>query len=125
MRRLPLVALALVAVLLAAGQLARAAAGPGPNDIQDSLPFWDANGVRLAFERTAPGLQHVLSTTSAGRDTALVSAGVVRGYLGDRFLIQQESRTFVTLGGRFAGPPTILPGTDATGSRGGTLVAYV
>src|SRR3954447_5698929 len=54
------------------GQLAHAAAGPGPNDIQDSLPFWDANGVRAAFERTAPGLQHVLSTTSAGKDTYLV-----------------------------------------------------
>src|SRR4051794_35334012 len=97
MKRLPLVALGLVAVLLAAGQLARAAAGPGPNDVQDSLPFWDPNGVRIAFERTASVRQHVLSTTSAGKDTVLVYAtGVVRGYLGDRFLVQSGSQTLIT-----------------------------
>lgn len=126
MKRLPLVALGLVALLLTAGQLARAAAGPGSNDIQDSLPFWDQNGVRVAFERTAPGLQHVLSTTSAGKDTYLVyPTGVVRGYLGDRFLIQEGNRTFITIGGRFAGPPTAIDGIDASASTDGTRVAYI
>src|SRR4051812_13268450 len=126
MKRLPLVALGLVAVLLAAGQLARAAAGAGSNEVQDSLPFWDPNGVRIAFERTAPGLQHVLSTTSAGKDTVLVyPTGVVRGYLGDRFLVQSGSETLITSGGRFAGPPPGIDGIDASASPDAKRVTYV
>src|SRR6266513_2840811 len=43
-RHLALLIVGLVAVLVLAGQLARAAAGPGPDDPQDSLPAWSSSG---------------------------------------------------------------------------------
>jgi Ca2+-binding RTX toxin-like protein len=112
-------------VLLAAGQLARAA-GPGLNDIQDSLPAWAPDGVHIAFERTAPGTEHVLVMTSAGKDTHLgYFTGRVRGYLGPKLLIQSGSATLITEGGRFASPPTTLPGTFAAAAPDATHVTYV
>src|SRR3954465_9797523 len=88
-KQLGLLALGLLGVLLAAGQPGEAAPSPGPNDIQDSLPAWNADGVYVAFERTTRTFAHVLAMTSSGNDTLVVSfAGRVRGYLGSRVLVQ-------------------------------------
>jgi hypothetical protein len=121
-REFALLVLGLVGVLLAAGQLARAAAGPGPNDVQDSLPAWAADGVHIAFERTAPGLEHVLVTTSAGKDTHLASdAGEIRGYLDSKLLIQIGSTAArETTSSRVPGRST---GSRATASTSGDKLA--
>jgi Tol biopolymer transport system component len=125
-KQLLAVALGLVAVLIAAGQLAHALAGPSPNDIQDSQPWWDADGVHLAFSRTAPGLRHVVTSTSAGKDLYVAwQSGTSRGYAGRYFLVESNDETIVTTGGRFSGPNAILHGTDASASRDGTQVAYL
>jgi hemolysin type calcium-binding protein/WD40 repeat protein len=119
----------LVLVLVASGELARAAAGPEANDPQDSLPAWSSDGVHLSFERTAaPSLQHVLSMTSAGEDLYLASmTGALRSYVphGSNLLIESGDETLLTPGGRFAGPPQVIRGTDATASPDGTNVAYL
>jgi Ca2+-binding RTX toxin-like protein len=121
-----LLVLGLVGVLVVSGQIARAAAGPGANDIQDSLPAWAPDGVHVAFERTAPDLESVLVMTSAGKDTYFAFfTGQVRGYLGSKLLIQSGPSTLATVGGRFAGAPTVLPGTDASASPDAAHVAYV
>jgi hemolysin type calcium-binding protein/WD40 repeat protein len=118
--------LVLVAVLVAAGQLAHANAGPSPNDIQDSLPVWNADGVHLAFERTAPKLEHVVRMTSAGKDLYVAyPTGQLRGFVGDDLLIESNGETLVTRGGRFAGPPAILHGVGASASPDASRVAYV
>jgi hemolysin type calcium-binding protein/WD40 repeat protein len=130
-RRLALVVLALVGLLVAAGQLARAAAGPEPDDIQDSLPAWNADGTRVVFDRTAPGLQHVVTMTSAGRDLYVASStGIVRGFVpggGEPafMLVQTGGDTILTIGGRFAGPAAEVHGIDATASPDGTRLAYL
>ncbi|MES1247248.1 MAG: hypothetical protein ABUS54_06210, partial [Actinomycetota bacterium] len=111
-KQLVLVVLALVAVLVAAGSLARATAGPEPNDIQDSLPGWSSAGDRIAFERTAPGLQHVVTMLPSGGDLYVASqGGSFRGYVpgtAEYLLVQQGDATIVTAGGRFAGPSAEL-----------------
>jgi Ca2+-binding RTX toxin-like protein len=126
-KQLALLVAALVTVLVLAGQLAHAAAGPGPNDIQDSRPYWASDGVHLAFERTAPNLQHVVTTTSAGKEQFVAwQSGQTRGYVGSRyFLVEQDGETTVTSGGRFAGPNAILYGVQASASPDGTQIAYV
>src|SRR3954451_13478276 len=126
-KQLALLVAALVTVLVLAGQLARAAAGPEPSDIQDSQPYWASDGVHLAFERTAPNLQHVLTSTSAGKEQFVAwQSGQTRGYVGSRyFLVEQGDQTIVTTGGRFAGPNAILHGTEASASPDGTQIAYV
>jgi Tol biopolymer transport system component len=126
-KQLALLALGFVAVMLLAGQLAHAAAGPGPADPQDSIPAWASDGVHLAFERTTPSLQHVLTMTSAGKDLYVAwPTGESRGYAGSTyFLVQSNGETIVTMGGRFAGPSAILHGTDASASPDGELVAYL
>jgi len=130
-RQLLLVGLALVAVLVAAGQLARAAGGPGPDDIQDSLPGWNADGTRVSFDRTAPGLQHIVTMSAAGKDLYVASsAGAFRGFLPGGvdpayMLVQANGDTTLTIGGRFAGPAAEVHGVDATASPDGTQLAYL
>lgn len=130
-RQLGLVVLALVVVLVAAGQLARAAAGPGPDDIQDSLPGWNADGTRVAFDRTAPGLQHIVTMSAAGRDLFVASpTGVFRGFVPGAavppyMLVQSNDEAILTIGGRFAGPAAQVHGVDATASPDGTRLAYL
>jgi hemolysin type calcium-binding protein/WD40 repeat protein len=130
-RNLVLVALGLVSVLVAAGQLARAAAGPGTNDIQDSLPGWNADGTRVAFDRTASGLQHIVTMSSAGKDLFVASqAGVFRGFVPGTaappfMLVQMGSTTILTVGGRFAGAAAQIHGVDATASPDGKRLAYL
>jgi hypothetical protein len=129
--RLLLVVLGLVGVPLAAGQLARAAAGPEPNDIQDSLPAWSADGTRIAFERTAPSLQHTVTMSAAGKDLFVAtSTGLFRGFVPGAatppyLLVQQDDNTILTIGGRFAGPAAEVHGVEATASPDGTRLAYL
>ena len=128
--RLMLVMLGLVGALLAAGQLARAAAGPEPNDIQDSLPAWNADGTRVAFERTAPSLQHVVTMSASGADSYVATSGVFRGFVPGAatppyLLGQKNDNTILPIGGRYAGPAAEVHGVDATVSPNGTRLAYL
>jgi dipeptidyl aminopeptidase/acylaminoacyl peptidase len=129
--RLVLVVLGLIGVLLAAGQLARAEAGPEPNDIQDSLPAWSADGTRVAFDRTAPSLQHIVTMSASGKDLFVAaSTGAFRGFVPGAatppyLLAQQDDTTILTIGGRFAGPAAEVHGIDATASPDGTRLAYL
>ena len=75
LRQLALVVIGLVAVLVIAGQLARADAGLSPADPEDSLPAWASDGVHVAFERKVPAATCVFSTTSAGKDTGVCGLG--------------------------------------------------
>jgi hypothetical protein len=78
--RLFLVLAGLVAVLVSAGQLAKATPGAAPNDIEDSLPDWSSDGTRLAWERTAPSLQHIVTSGVGGADLYVASfTGLFRG----------------------------------------------
>lgn len=126
---LALVVAGLVTVLLLAGQLARAAAGPEPNDPQDSLPAFATDGVRVAFEREVPGGRHVLSMTSAGKEFVVDSGRArLRGYVpGTTHLLIQssDSESLVITGSRYDGPLAFLHGTDATASPDGSRVAYL
>jgi Tol biopolymer transport system component len=130
-KQLALVVLGLVVVLVAAGSLARATAGPEPNDIQDSLPRWSSDGSRIAFERTAPSLQHVVTMKPSGKDLFVASGtGLFRGFIPGTqsppyMLVQIGDNTIATIGGRFAGPAAELHGVDATASPDGTRVAYL
>src|SRR3954454_20755687 len=81
-KQLLVVVLGLVTVLLAAGQLARANAGPSKGDIQDSLPAWSSNGVDDAFVRSAAGqTSRTLGMTSAGKSVHAVNDGIVRSWV--------------------------------------------
>jgi Ca2+-binding RTX toxin-like protein len=119
----------LVVVLLLAGQLARAAAGPSPGDPQDSRPVWAGDGVHVAFNRQFPGQTSVLQMTSAGKDTfvELRGAETVRGYAREigRLLVQMGGETQLITGDRFAPPLAVLHGVDATSSPDGTRAAYL
>jgi hypothetical protein len=126
-----LLLLGLFGVLLACGQLAHATVGAGPNDIEDALPGWNFDGSRLAWERTAPGLQHIVTSRPDGADLYVSSfTGVFRGYVPQTtdslyMLVQDGPQTILTIGGRFGGPHAILHGTDASASPDGTRVAYL
>jgi Tol biopolymer transport system component len=128
LRQLALLAVGLVVVLVVAGQLARAAAGPSPIDQEDSLPAWASDGVHVAFERQVPAANWVFTMTSAGKETSLAGAsGTLRGYVpgGTHLLVQSGDSTLVITGSRFQGPIATLPGTDAAASPDGSRVAYV
>ena len=128
-RQLALLVLGLVAVLVASGELARASAGPEPNDIQDSRPAWLTDGVHVAFGRTAVGsLRQVLEATSAGKDTFLANeTGTVDGTVpGTSYLLIEDGGAIhVTTGQRFDQPVATLVGTHASASRDGSQVAWV
>jgi len=129
--RLALVVVGLVSVLLAAGQLARAAAGPASNDIEDSLPAWSADGTRVALQRTAPSLQHIVTMSASGRDLFVATfTGLFRGFVPGTaappyLLVQQDDTTILTIGGRYGGPAAEVHGGDATPSPDGTRLAYL
>ena len=128
LRQLALVAVGLVAVLVIAGQLARADAGPSPLDPEDSLPAWASDGVHVAFERHVPGANWVFSMTSAGKDTSIAgTSGVLRGFIpGTAYmLVESRGETLVITGSRIQGPLATLPGIAATASPDGSRVAYV
>jgi Ca2+-binding RTX toxin-like protein len=129
-RQLAFLVVGLVAVLVLAGQLARAAAGPSPGDPQDESPFWASDGVGLAFQRQVVGASHILFTTSSGKGgvTLAPSSGTLRGYVpGTMHLLVgiDAGQTLVLTGGRYDGPVTALRGADATASPDGRRVAYL
>lgn len=128
-KQLALVVAGLVAVLLVAGQLARATAGPGPNDPQDSLPAWSSNGVDVAFERTAPNrAARVFDMAAGGRSIHVVQDGTVRGWVPgtEHLLVQVAGEHTVVQGDSLKDRPIAeYLGTDATASPDGQRVAYL
>lgn len=126
-KQFALLVAALVVVLVLAGQLARAAAGPEPNDIQDALPAWSSDARWLVYDRTAPSVQHVLKMSASGKQTTLVSGdGRVRGFVDHDvyLLVETNGATQITTGQRFTPPVRVLEGTDASASSEGRI-AYI
>jgi Ca2+-binding RTX toxin-like protein len=128
-RQLLLLVAGFVAVLVLAGQLARAAAGPGPNDQQDALPAWASDGVHIAFQRTGGALaDRVVVSTSGGKATRIVSGGRLRGWVaGSGNLLVQVSGTQTLVTQRSATPRALafLNAVDATPSADGSHLAYL
>ena len=129
-KQLLAVVLGLVAVLLAAGRLAHAQAGPSKGDIQDSLPAWSSNGVDVAFVRSAAGqTSRVLDMTSAGKSVHVVGDGQLRGFVpGTEHVLLQvdgEHTLVVQDDDRFRPPFAEFLGTDASPSLDGSRVAYL
>lgn len=128
-KQLIVVLLGLVVVLLAAGQLARAQAGPSANDIQDSLPMWSSNGVDVAFVRAAAGqTSRVLDMTSAGKSVHIVNDGVLRGWVPstDYLLVQIDGAHTLLQGDSIKDRPlNEFLGVDASASPDRTRVAYL
>ena len=128
-RQLLLVALALVALLMAAGQLARAAAGPEPDDIQDSLPAWSPDGTGVAFVRSAAHeTSRSLAMLSSGASAHTVNDGVVRGWVPNTpyLLVQVDGAHTLVQGPSIKDRPlNELLGVDASASPDGSRVAYV
>jgi Ca2+-binding RTX toxin-like protein len=128
-RHLALLIVSLAAVLVVAGQLARAAAGPGPDDPQDSLPAWSSNGVDVAFERTARSLAaRVFDMAAGGKSVYVVQDGTLRGWVPgtEHLLVQIDSEHTVVQGDSIRDEPLAeFLGTDATASPDGQHVAYL
>jgi Ca2+-binding RTX toxin-like protein len=128
-RQLALVVAGLVMVLMLVGQLARAAAGPEPNDPQDSLPAWTSDAGHIAFERTVSGeTSRVLAMTAGGKLLHFVQDGILRGWVPgtDHLLVQvDEEHTFVQSNSSRSRPLAEFLGTDATASPDGQRVAYL
>jgi Tol biopolymer transport system component len=128
-KHLALLLCGLVLLLVLAGQLARAAAGPEPNDVQDSLPAWSSSGVDLAFERTAAGqTSRVLEMSGSGRSIHLVGDGILRGWVPgtEHLLVQVDGEhTLVQTDSPQDRPLAEILGTDATASPDGQRVAYL
>jgi len=119
-KQLALVVVALVAVLVAAGQLARAAGSPPLRN--DSRPTWSSDARFLAFD--AGGTTASLVPVGHGGEHRLLS-GIVRGWRpgGDEFLVQRGSLTEVVASdGRVV---AALNGTFASWSPDGGRIAYV
>ena len=129
MKQLAFLVGGLLAVLVLAGQLARAAAGPGPDDPQDSLPAWSSNGVDVAFERTAASrAARVFDMAAGGRSVHVVQDGTLRGWVPgtEHLLVQIDGEhTFVQGDSIKDRPLAEFLGTDATASPDGQHVAYL
>lgn len=128
-KQLLVLALGLVGVLLAAGQLAHALAGPSPNDIQDSLPMWASNGVEVAFVRSAAGqTSRVLAMAAGGRSVHAVNDGSLRGWVPGthKLLVQIDGEHTVLQGDSIKDrPDNSFLGVDAAASPDGSRVAYL
>lgn len=130
LRQLALLAIGLVVVLVVAGQLARADAGPSAGDPQDTGPAFSTDGGQVAFTESAKGqTSRVLVMTAAGTALHFVSDGVLRGWVpnANRIVAQPDGAHTVVLnarGGNFLPTGSVL-GVDATPSPDGTRLAYV
>ena len=128
-RQFAFLLLGLGAVLVACGQLARATLAPAPNDIEDSLPQWSPDGSRIAFDRAAPGLQHIVTMRNDGKDLYVATfGGHLRGFVPGEppyLLVEAGDETTLTTGGRYSGPRAVLHGTDASAASDGVRVAYL
>jgi hypothetical protein len=127
-RQLALLIMGLVAVLVLAGQLARAAAGPGL-DPQDRLPAWTPDGGHIAFERAVRGqTSRVLAMTAGGKSLHVIGDGTLRGWVPgtENLLVQvDEEHTFVQSDSSRSRPLAEFLGTDATAPPDGQRVAYL
>jgi len=130
LRQLAFLAIGLVVVLVVAGQLARANAGPSPGDPQDTAPALSTDGRQVAFTESAEGqTPRVLVMTTGGAALHFVSDGVLRGWVpnANRIVVQPDGAHTVVLnarGGNFL-PTGSVVGVDATPSPDGTRLAYV
>jgi Ca2+-binding RTX toxin-like protein len=128
-RQLALVIAGLVAVLMLAGQLARATAGPEPNDPQDLLPAWTTDSGHIAFERTVRGqTSRVLAMTAGGKSLHVIQDGTLRGWVPgtNHLLVQVDGEhTFVQSDSSRSRPLAEFLGADATASPDGQRVAYL
>jgi dipeptidyl aminopeptidase/acylaminoacyl peptidase len=128
-KQLLIVVLGLIVVLLVAGQLAHAKAGPSRGDIQDSLPMWAPNGVDVAFVRSAAGqTSRVLDMTSAGKSVHAVNDGVLRGWVPGThdLLVQIDGEHTLLQGDSIRDRPlNEFLGVDASASPDGSQVAYL
>lgn len=129
-KQLAFVVAGLVLVLVAAASLARATAGPEPNDVQDSLPAWSSNGVDIAFERTARTLQpRVLDMSAGGKSVHVVNGGRLRGFIPgtEHLLVEVDDGHTLLLAdtSRAQAPLATYPGIDAGASPDGRRVAYL
>lgn len=120
LKQLALVVVGLVAVLVAAGELARASAAPVLRN--DSRPVWSYDARYLAFTIGNSTAAVVPAAHGAERP---IRPGKTRGWRpgGDELLDQVGSETYgVTSTGRILAN---LPGTFATWSPDGGQVAYL
>jgi Tol biopolymer transport system component len=130
LRQLALLAIGLVVVLVVAGQLARADAGPSPGDPQDTAPALSTDGGQVAFTESAKGqTPRVLVMTAAGTALHFISDGVLRGWVpnANRIVAQPDGAHTVVLnaqGGNFLPTGSVL-GVDATPSPDGRRLAYL
>src|SRR5947209_1276943 len=128
-KRFALLVIGFVAVLLLAGQLARAAAGPGTNDPQDSLPVWSPDGVTVAFQRTALGRREspAYVVSAGGKGLRAVQLGIPRGWIPgtDRILVQNDGERTTVQDVIKRRPVVELPGSDASASPDGQRIAYL
>jgi dipeptidyl aminopeptidase/acylaminoacyl peptidase len=118
---------ALVAALLLAGQLARAAR-PLPVK-NDGFPALSSNGRDFAFQRNVAGVgDHVLDGAQSGKSIHVVADGWLRGFLpGTEHVLVQTGSTTVLVADddRFLPPFATFHGTQLSTSRDGTRVAYL
>jgi Ca2+-binding RTX toxin-like protein len=122
-KQLLVVVFGLLTVLLAAGQLARAATAPARPTPEDTLPMWSWDARFVAFEEQVGAARSVHSTPAAAGKVRYFGGGIPRGFQphGNVLLVQRGSSTF------WVGTVQIVawPGIDATWSPDGTLVAYL
>ena len=120
-KQLFLVVLGLVGVLLAAGQLARAAAPrPAP---QDSQPFWSWDARYVAFDEQTGAAHATEATPAAAGKLQFVTSGTPRGYQphGDALLAQRGTQTWSVTPAETVG----FSGTDAAWSHDGRSIAFL
>ena len=125
-RRLLLVPVALVVVLVLAGQLARAAAR-GPAVPNDPAPVWAFDEHDVAFTRVEAhtGDHRVWEAPAGVRGRAhLVGAGNLRGWRpgANELLLQTGGRTEVVA--ETGTPLATIAGTDASWSPDGARIAF-
>jgi hypothetical protein len=113
-----LLVVGLVGLLVATGELARAAGGfgPGPRDPEDAQVFWEDAG-DLAFERGQAGNVTRTFMVKPGHGARILRDGTPRGFrpTGGDLLVEQDGRTVV------ADPST---GVNPSWSPDGSLLAF-
>lgn len=121
-KQLLLVLVGLVAVLVAAGQLARAGAQSRPVP-EDSLPTWSWDARYVAFDEQTGATHETDATPAAAGKLQFVTNGTPRGYQphGDALLVERGGRAW------YVSPTAILGinGSDASWSHDGRQIAFL
>jgi Ca2+-binding RTX toxin-like protein len=122
-----LLVVGLVGLLVATGELARAAGGfgPGPRDPEDAQVFWEDAG-DLAFERGQAGNVTRTFMVKPGHGARILRDGTPRGFrpTGGDLLVEQDGRTVVADPSTGAAEAT-LEGVAASWSPDGSRIAYL